>query len=728
MPRRLVRLRIDGMECAACVGRIERVVRRLPGVDDIHVDLLSAAGEVSFDGALIDAQRVADAVSAIGFPTQTVSEDDPQGATGVDDVARRRALFWLILAGAGCLPLMAAMVVPAQGAGAWLHSALFQAACSAPVVFGAGWRFFSGSFSALRSGAADMNVLVALGSGSAFAYSIFLALQGHGSHGGGHLYFETAAVIVYFVLLGRWLEAGAKRRTGNAVEALLAREAREALRIGTDGRYETVSVAALRPGDRIQLRPGEIVPADGQIAEGRTSIDESLLTGESLPVEKAAGDSVLGGTVNQSGAVVVEVRRSGSTSTLARLVRLVRRAQSSRAPVQRVADRIAAIFVPVVVAISVLTFAIWMLAGDASAAWEHALAVMVVACPCALGLATPTAVTVGIGRAARRGVLFRDAEALERLSTVRSVVFDKTGTLTRGEPSVVARDLADSHLAIAAALERASEHPLARAVLSAASPESLAGLKVVGAEAVPGRGVRGTVDGHRVVVGSAAFLVAEGIVLTDAFREAGESQARSGATPLWVAIDGTGVGWCAVADPLRSGSAQAIASLQSRGIEAVLLSGDRREVADAVAGAVGIRRVVAEATPEAKVAEVSRLAAVGPVGMVGDGVNDAAALATATVGIAMGSGADVAVEAADVTLARSEPDAVVDAVEIAGRTLSVIRQNLFLAFAYSIVGIPLAAGVLTPATGWTLSPMLASLAMALSSVSVVGNALRLRGR
>ncbi len=721
-------LRIDGMECAACVSRIERAVRRLPGIRDVHVDLLSGAGEVAFDGGLIDGPGVASAISAIGFPAACVDDASPVEETTIGDAGRSASILPLIVAGAGSAPLLAAMLIPPTGVGAILHASWFQMACATPVVFGAGWRFFFGAFTALRSGAADMNVLVALGAGSAYAYSVVLAIGAHSAHGGGHSYFETAAVIVFFVLLGRWLEARAKGRTGNAVEALLRREVREAIRIDPDGRSETVPVSLLRPGDRIRLRPGEIVPADGTLAEGRTSVDESLLTGESLPVEKNPGDPVLGGTVNQAGAVVFVVERSGSASTLARMVRLVRRAQSSRAPVQRLADRIAGVFVPVVVAVSVLTFAVWAMWGDIRSAWEHALAVMVVACPCALGLATPTAVTVGIGRAARNGVLFRDAESLERLSEVDTIVFDKTGTLTIGEPRVVASTLSESDLLLAASLERVSEHPLARALVSDCGFPETGLLPVADAQAVPGSGVRGTVDGHRVGVGNVGFIQSEGVEVSESVRHRVDEQATRGATPLLVAVDGRLAGWCAVSDALRGSAASAVGELQARRLSTVLLSGDRSEVARAVGLAVGIGTVIAEATPETKVSEVARLAVSGRVAMVGDGVNDAAALATASVGIAMGSGSDVAVEAADVTLARSEPTSVVSAVDIARSTMAVIRQNLFLAFAYNVVGIPIAAGVLTPWTGWSLSPMLASLAMALSSVSVVTNALRLRGK
>jgi len=715
------------MECAACVSRIERTVRRLPGIQDIHVDLLSASGEVVYDQSLVDGDQVATAITGIGFPTKCVLEDADSGSAENPSTDRGPARLPLIVAGVGSLPLLAAMLVPPTGIGAVLHSAWFQCACATPVVFGAGFRFFSGAFSALRSGAADMNVLVALGAGSAFAYSVVLAFGTHSAHGGGHLYFETAAVIVFFVLLGRWLEARAKGRTGNAVEALLSREVREAVRIDVDGRPETVPVASLRPGDRIRLRPGEIVPADGSVTEGRTSVDESLLTGESLPVEKHPGDLMLGGTVNQTGSVTMTVQRSGTTSTLARLVRLVRRAQASRAPVQRLADRIAGVFVPVVVAIAVVTFAVWSIWGDPRSAWEHGLAVLVVACPCALGLATPTAVTVGIGRAARAGVLFRDAESLERLSSIETVVFDKTGTLTVGEPTVVASTLSDSDLLLIASLEQVSEHPLARAVVAACPAAATGILPVTDAEAVPGRGVRGTVKQHQVVAGNLAFLEELGISVPEASRQEASEQASRGATPLWAAVDGQLVGWCAVADCLRENASSSVAALRSRGLKTVLLSGDRTEVALAVGKAIGIDGIVGEATPERKVAEVGRLSATEGVAMVGDGVNDAAALATATVGIAMGSGSDVAVEAADVTLARSEPGSVVVAVDIARATMAVIRQNLLLAFGYNIIGIPIAAGVLTPSTGWSLSPMLASLAMALSSISVVTNALRLRG-
>ncbi|MFM7321550.1 MAG: heavy metal translocating P-type ATPase [Armatimonadota bacterium] len=719
-----VRLRIDGMECAACVGRVERATVEVPGVVSATVDLLAGEGAFTVAPGFAGVDALIGAIDRLGFGAEPIDDDAVRDLTTQRIEEQARALRGFLSGAAATLPLMAAMFVPMSGPFGWLHSPWFQGVCATWVVFVPGWRFHVGAVKALRTGGADMNVLVSLGALAAYGASwVQVFRSSHMGHG-GHWYFETAAAIPAFVLLGRWLEARAKGKTGDAVEALLRREAPIARRLTAAGEVEEIPVAKVRAGDRLLLRPGDTVPADGTVRSGTSFVDESLMSGEPMPVEKVPGAGVLAGTVNGAGSLTMDVERSGAATQLSRIVRLVREAQGSRAPAQDHADRIARIFVPTVAAIALATgLAWWWLGGDAARAAERALAVLVVACPCALGLATPTAVMVGIGRGARSGVLFRSAESLERLASVDVVVFDKTGTLTVGAPLVVGSSLDDSDLALAVAVELGSEHALAKSFRNAAEARGITVAPADAVRAVPGGGVLGTVGEVPVVVGSSRLLEQEGVLVPSATGEPSPA-----ATRVHVAISGAWVGWLDVADQIRPDSAAAVESLSALRVEARLLSGDRVAVAEHVARLVGIDQVVAEADPVSKREAVGRWMATERVAMVGDGINDAAALAAATVGIAMGSGADVAIAAADVTLVDTGPSGVAEAIRVARATVGTIRGNLFLAFAYNALGIPLAAGVFEPILGLALPPMWASLAMALSSVSVVTNALRLRGR
>jgi Cu+-exporting ATPase len=586
-----------------------------------------------------------------------------------------------------------------------------------------------------------MFTLIGLGTGVAFLYSLAAvaapalfpaSLRIHDGEVGR--YFESAAVIVTLVLLGQVLELVARQRTGDAIRGLLGLAVKTARRIEASGEERDVPADALQPGDRLRVRPGERVPTDGVVLEGRTSVDESMISGEPIPVEKGPGSAVTGATLNGTGGFVMRAERVGRETLLARIVALVAEAQRSRAPVQRLADAVAAWFVPAVVAIAVLAFLAWAGLGPEPRlphALVAAVSVLIIACPCALGLATPMSVMVGIGRGAAAGVLVRSAEALEALARADTLVVDKTGTLTEGRPRVVrvaSRSGGDdgAALRLAASLEQASEHPLAAAVVAAARERGLALAPVVDFAAVPGRGVRGSVEGHALVLGSAAFLAESGIAVSgfDALVDAERREARS---VLLLAVDGACTALVAAADPLRPEAPEAIRALRAEGLEIVMLTGDNRGAAEAVGRALGITRIEADVRPEGKAAVVRGLAAEGRVvAMAGDGVNDAPALAQAAVGIAMGTGTDVAIESAGITLVRGDLGALVRARRLARATLGNIRQNLFWAFAYNVVGIPVAAGALYPWLGVLLSPMLAAAAMSLSSVTVIVNALRLR--
>ncbi|MBC7593937.1 MAG: copper-translocating P-type ATPase [Kineosporiaceae bacterium] len=626
-------------------------------------------------------------------------------------------------------------VIPAKTA-IWTQLVL-----ATPVVLWAGWPFFVRGWTSLRTMKLNMFTLIAMGTGVAWLYSVVATLVPGifpaaftSMDGTVDVYFEAAAVITVLVLLGQVLELRAREQTSGAIKALLDLTPKTARRIGVDGQEDEVSLDEVQIGDRIRVRPGEKIPVDGEVEDGRSSVDESLVTGESMPVTKATGDMVVGGTVNQTGSLVIRAEKIGRETMLARIVAMVAEAQRSRAPIQGLADRVASLFVPAVISIAIIAFIIWALVGPdprLAHALVVAVSVLIIACPCALGLATPMSIMVGVGRGAGLGVLIKNAEALERLEKVDTLVVDKTGTLTQGRPSVtqiVTTDGFDQNetLCLAAAVERASEHSLALAIVEAADKEGLRVPDVADFDSPVGKGVVGTVDGKRVALGSAAFLGTEDIDVSPLAGQADELR-QDGATVIFVGVSGRLAAIFAIADPVKESTPAALAALREAGIQLVMLTGDNRTTAEAVGRRLGIDEIEADVLPDQKSAVVQRLRAEGRiVAMAGDGVNDAPALASADVGIAMGTGTDVAIESAGVTLLKGDLTGIVRARKLSAATMSNIRQNLVFAFIYNAAGIPVAAGILYPFFGLLLSPIIAAAAMALSSVSVIGNALRLR--
>ncbi|MCZ8017972.1 heavy metal translocating P-type ATPase [Novosphingobium sp.] len=619
-------------------------------------------------------------------------------------------------------------------------SGLIQFALATPVVFWAGWPFFERGWASLRTRNLNMFTLIAMGTGVAWSYSVIAVFAPQvfppafrGGTGDVAVYFEAAAVITVLVLLGQVLELRAREQTSGAIKALLGMAPKTARRLLADGTDEEVELELIAVGDRLRIRPGEKVPVDGTVEHGHSSIDEAMITGEAMPVAKAQGDSLIGGTINQTGTLVMVATQVGRDTMLARIVQMVAEAQRSRAPIQRMADQVAGWFVPAVIAIAILAFAAWALWGP-EPRMAHglvaAVAVLIIACPCALGLATPMSIMVGVGRGAGQGLLIRNAEALERLERVDTLVVDKTGTLTEGRPVVTAilpgpGFTEGSLLRLVASVERASEHPLAHAILEAAKARSLVLGEVTDFDSPTGRGAIGTVDGQRVAIGNARFLADQGIA-TEAFAMAAEDLRRTGATAIFVGVDRAPAGLLAIADPIKPSTPAALEALRRDGVRVVMLTGDNRTTASAVAERLGITEVIAEVLPDEKAAVVARLRGEGRiVAMAGDGVNDAPALAAADVGIAMGTGSDIAIESAGVTLLKGDLGGIVRARRLSRATMANIRQNLVFAFVYNAAGVPVAAGLLYPVFGLLLSPMIAAAAMALSSASVVANALRL---
>ena len=717
---------VAGMTCASCVNRVERALRKVPGVEDAQVNLALETATVRLQPG-VDAAALVAAIGKAGYEARALAvEDDtppppsPWSATG-----------WPVLTAALLtLPLIAPMVAMLWGSHLML-SGWWQLVLATPVQFWLGARFYRAGWAALKDRSGNMDLLVALGTTAAYGLSVYELLR-HGAASGA-LYFESAAAVITLVLLGKWLEGRAKRQTLSAIAALKQLRPEHArVRRGPTGASQEIDLplAQLRLGDLMVVRPGERIPADGRIREGRGHVDESLISGESLPVEKAEGDRVVGGAVNGEGLLLVEVMALGAESTLSRIVRLVESAQAHKAPIQRLVDRVSAVFVPAVLVIAAVTLMGW---GLASGDWErgliHAVAVLVIACPCALGLATPAAIMVGTGVAARRGLLVKDAEALEQARRVDLVVLDKTGTLTEGKPRLTAfvtvpgQDEAEA-LRLAASLQQGSEHPLARAVRDAASGRALATAPAAAVRAVAGRGIEGRVQGRALKLGSGRWMAELGVDLSPLAAQAEAEMAR-GQTLSWLAADeGEGtpvlVAMLAFGDRAKPTSAAAIAELQALGLRTLMLSGDNAAAAQAAADALGLDEVRAELLPEDKARIVAELRNGGArVAMVGDGINDAPALAAADVGLAMGGGTDVAMEAAGITLMRGDPRLVADAIALSRATVAKIRQNLFWAFIYNLLGVPLAALGL-------LSPVIAGAAMALSSVSVLGNALLLK--
>ena len=618
----------------------------------------------------------------------------------------------------------------------WIELAL-----ATPVALWAGWPFFQRAFASLKTRNLNMFTLIALGVGVAWAYSVVATVAPglfppafRGAHGAVAVYFEAAAVITTLVLLGQVLELRAREQTGGAVRALLDLSPKTARRVLADGADEEVALDGVKIGDALRVRPGEKVPVDGEVVEGRSAVDKSMLTGESMPVSKSAGDRVIGGAMNQSGAFVMRAERIGRDTVLAQIVQMVAQAQRSRAPIQRLADQVAGWFVPLVISAAIAAFVAWAIWGPEprmAYGLVAAVSVLIIACPCALGLATPMSIMVGVGRGARAGVLIKNAEALERLEKVDTLVVDKTGTLTEGKPRVVAVRPApgiseDELLKLAASLERMSEHPLAAAILHAAADRNLPLAKVDRFESLPGKGVTGIIDGRKVALGARPMMQAARIDV-GALEGQADALRREGATVIFAALAGNAAGVIAIADPIKVTTADAVRALKDAGVRVVMLTGDSRATAEAVARKLDIAEIEAEVLPQDKGRVVERLRKEGRiVAMAGDGVNDAPALAAADVGIAMGTGTDVAIESAGVTLVKGDLLGVAAARRLSKATMSNIRQNLFFAFIYNALGVPIAAGVLYPAFGFLLSPVIAAAAMSLSSVSVIANALRLR--
>ncbi len=732
-------LQVEGISCASCVLKIETALLDLPGVVRASVNLATGKVAVDYLPNAVDVARIRKAIESVGYRVHDLAEGEAEA-----DAERRimereyRVLRAKVLWGG----LLAVLIFVGSMPGwfpwvpAFLRNFFVLWALATPVQFAIGGQFYRSAWAAFRHRTADMNTLIAVGTSAAYFYSAAVTLFPSllGSTGVARdVYFDTAAVIVVLILFGRMLEARAKGRTSEAIVALMGLRPATA-RVLRDGAEREIPVDDVIVGDAVVVRPGERVAVDGTVVDGRSSVDESMITGESLPVDKGPGDEVVGATINKWGRLVFRARKVGKDTALAQIIKLVQEAQGTKAPIQRLADRIAAYFVPVVISAAILTFVAWFDFGPAprlTFALLNFVAVMIIACPCALGLATPTAVMVGMGKGAERGILIKSGESLETAHAIDTVVFDKTGTLTEGRPDVT--DVlpapgftVDEVLAFAAGAEKGSEHPLGQAIVRRAEAAGLAPETPAGFRALEGLGVEATVKGRKVLVGSQALVGHAGLDFGSLVLQAGDL-ALEGKTSAFVAVDGRAAGLLALADTLKGTAPSAVARLKKMGLEVIMLTGDDRRTAQAIARGAGIDRVVAQVLPGGKAEVVRGLRAEGrKVAMVGDGINDAPALVEADLGIAIGTGTDVAMESSDITLISGDPEGVSAAVELSRRTVRTIRQNLFWAFFYNVVGIPVAAGVLYPFLHVLLNPMIASAAMAFSSVSVVSNSLRLR--
>ncbi len=746
-----IELSVTGMHCASCVKSVETELSAVAGVLEAAVNLADETARVRVVPGTVEPDALVGAVARAGYSAAVISvaarDDETRAAARESEIASLRRRFW-VAAGLS-FPLIVFEMVPhllgrvGLDLGLPMLSPWIQLGLTTPIVAFSGWPFYRGAWNGIRHRSADMNTLIAVGTGAAFAYSLVATVAPSVFRAAGiepAVYFESAALIITLILLGRWLEARAKGRTGEAIRRLLDLQPPTA-RVRRDGTEVEIAIEKVVPGDEIVVRPGEKIPVDGELIEGHSAVDESMLTGESIPVEKSVGEPVFGATINKTGSFVFRATKVGSDTVLAQIVRLVREAQGSKAPIQRLADVIAAYFVPAVIAVAIATFVVWFVLGPEPSltyAIVTLVAVLIIACPCALGLATPTAIMVGTGRGAEMGILIKDAASLERAHEVDTVILDKTGTITRGEPSVtdvraVAGESEERLLALAAAAEVGSEHPLGEAIVRAARERGIALPSATDFEATVGQGAYASVEGRSVLVGNASLIRDRGIDPAMGDAEGREpttlaaNLAGEGKTPVFVAVDSQVLGVIAIADMVQEGSREAVDALHEQGLEVVMVTGDNPRTAVAIGSQVGIDRVVSEVLPDEKAARIRELQAEGKiVAMVGDGINDAPALAQADVGIAIGTGTDVAIEASDVTLIGADLRGVVRAIALSRRTMRTIRQNLFWAFFYNVIGIPIAAGALYPLTGVLLEPWVAGAAMAFSSVSVVSNSLRLR--
>lgn len=739
-------LKLRGMSCASCANNIETAIRSVPGVTQANVNFGAEQASVTYDSTQTDVAQIQAAVDEAGYAAQPLQEDR---LVAEDDVERRerqteeRQLtrkVWIsgiisAILVVGSLPMMTGLHIPLIPI--WLHNPWLQLVLTAPVLFWAGSGFFINAWKAFKRHTATMDTLVAIGTGTAYGYSLFPTFFPDWFTAQGltpDVYYEAAAVIITLILLGRLLENRAKGQTSEAIRKLIGLQARTA-RVIRDGREVDVPIAEVVLNDVILVRPGEKIPVDGEIVEGGSTIDEAMVTGESLPVKKQVGNEVIGATINKTGSFKFRATRVGKDTFLAQIVKLVQQAQGSKAPIQRLADQVTGWFVPVVIAIAIATFVLWYnVMGNVTMALITTVGVLIIACPCALGLATPTSIMVGTGKGAENGILIKGAESLEQAHNLQTIILDKTGTITQGKPTVTdfvtLKGTAHQNelhlLRLAAAVERNSEHPLAESVVQYAQAQAANLTDAQEFEAIAGSGVQGKVSNHLVQIGTHRWMTELGIE-TSALRSPWEQLESLGKTVIWLAVDGQVEAIMGIADAVKPSSVQAIRALQKMGLDVVMLTGDNRRTAEVIAREVGIQRVFAEVRPDQKAATVASIQAEGKVvAMVGDGINDAPALAQADVGLAIGTGTDVAIAASDITLISGDLNGIVTAIQLSRATMRNIRQNLFFAFIYNVAGIPIAAGILYPFFGWLLNPIIAGAAMALSSVSVVTNALRLR--
>lgn len=747
-------LQLGGMSCASCASRIETVVNRLDGVNQCQVNFGAEQAAINYNPEVISLEAIQQAISDAGYTAKPLgglgkpeNQGESEGEAAEKTLIKKVGLsgFVSLFLMIGGLPMMTGLdigFIPGLPPHPWLQFLL-----TTPVMFWCGQGFFTGAIKGFKQRQADMNTLIAVGTGVAYVYSVFVTLfpdilvsQGLSPD----VYYESAATIIALILVGRWLEHRAKGKTSEAIKKLIELQAKTA-RVVRDGQEEDIAIELVRVGDIVMVRPGEKIPVDGEIIEGRSTIDESMVTGESVPVEKQIGDEVIGGTINKTGSFKFTAARVGEETVLAQIVQLVRQAQGSKAPIQRLADQVTSWFVPVVIAIAIATFVIWFnLTGNMTLAMVTMVGVLIIACPCALGLATPTSVMVGTGLGAENGILIKGGESLELAHKIQTIVLDKTGTLTEGKPKVInyitVGGTTNNHelklLRMVAAVEAKSEHPLAEAIVEYAKSQQveLPLPEVVEFEAMAGMGVQGKVSDRLIQIGTSIWMEELGID-TSIFKDKQGSWETEAQTTAWIAIDGEIEGLLGIADSLKPASVAAVKALKSMGLQVVMVTGDNQKTAEAIAQQVGIDRVFSQVRPDRKSEiikslqqeRVTKSKKRAIVAMVGDGINDAPALAQADVGMAIGTGTDVAIAAGDITLISGDLQGIVTAIKLSRATMNNIRQNLFFAFVYNTAGIPIAAGVLFPLTHWLLNPIIAGAAMAISSVSVVTNALRLQG-